>query len=290
MPNKIFKKKISKKTKIELAIVLAVVIAVIGYLIWDVAAGGPLTRLFSDRERLIQIVEDMGPLGPLAYMLLQAFQGIVAPIPGNVVGILGGFLFGWWGILWTSLGATLGAAVVFWLSRRFGRGLIEKLVKKEALDKFNFISGKRASMIIFLIFLIPGLPDDTVCYIAGLTDVPIKKLIIIFLIGRLPAVVGNNYIGMGISGEGNTAMVIIITILSVLIFVALYSQQEKILNLLGRQEKLEKENEKLKYDIKDLEDDGKLNKSVAKFTAKSGAKSKSAKESATKVAKTKKKS
>lgn len=269
LKSRVFKKKISKKTKIELAVVLLVIIAVVAYIIWDISAGGPITRLFNDRERLIQIVEDLGPFGPVAYMLLQAFQGIVAPIPGNIVGMLGGLLFGWWGILWTSIGATLGAAVVFWLSRKFGRNLIEKLVKKEALDKFDFISGKRASTILFLIFLIPGLPDDIVCYVAGLTDVPIKKLIVIFALGRLPAVVGNNYIGMGLSGEGNTAVVITITIISVVIFLVLYSQQEKILALLGRQEKLEKENKKLKYDVKDLSDDGKLNQSVAKKQKKS---------------------
>lgn len=242
MPNKIFKKRISKKTKIQAAIIILVFVAIIAYLIWDVAANGPLTRLFTDRERIIRIVEDLGPFGPIAFMLLQAFQGIVAPIPGNVVGILGGFLFSWWGILWTSIGATLGAAAVFWLSRRFGRGLVEKFVKKEALDKFDFISGKRASFIIFLIFLIPGLPDDIVCYVAGLTKVPIKKLIAIFFIGRLPAVVANNYIGMGLSGEGNIAVVVVITILAVIIFLVFYFQQEKILNLLGRQDKPEKDN------------------------------------------------
>lgn len=270
LSNKIFNKKLSKKAKIEVAVILFIVIGVIVYVVWDVAATGPITRLFTDRERLIRIVQDLGPLGPLVYMLLQALQGIIAPIPSNVVGIIGGFLFSWWGILWTSIGATIGATVVFWLSRRFGRALIEKLVKKEALDKFDFIiNGKRTSLIIFLIFVIPGLPDDIVCYVAGLTKIPLKKLILIFLIGRLPAVVSNNYIGMGFSGEGNIAVVIIITVVSVLIFLALYFQQEKVLGLLKRQDQLEKQNKKLRHDIKDLSDDGKLNNSIAKKSKKS---------------------
>jgi len=270
LSNKIFNKKLSKKAKIEVAVILFIVIGVIAYVVWDVAATGPITRLFTDRERLIRIVQGLGPLGPLVYMLLQALQGIIAPIPSNVVGIIGGFLFSWWGILWTSIGATIGATVVFWLSRRFGRALIEKLVKKEALDKFDFIiNGKRTSLIIFLIFVIPGLPDDIVCYVAGLTKIPLKKLILIFLIGRLPAVVSNNYIGMGFSGEGNIAVVTIITIVSVLIFLVLYFQQEKILGLLKRQDQLEKQNKKLRHDIKDLSDDGKLNNSIAKKSKKS---------------------
>ncbi len=264
LSSKIFNKNISRKTKIQIFAITFIIIGLIAYIVWDIAAAGPLTRLFTDRERLIGIVQSLGPFGPLAYILLQALQGIIAPIPSNVVGIIGGFLFSWWGILWTSIGATIGATVVFWLSRRFGRSLVEKLVKKEALDKFDFIIGKRASMIIFLVFIIPGLPDDIVCYIAGLTDVPLKKLIIIFLIGRLPAVVSNNYIGMGFSGEGNIIIVVIISVLSILVFLVLYFQQERILHLLGRQEELEKQNKKLRHDIKDLADDGKLNSSIAK--------------------------
>ena len=264
LSNKIFNKKIDRKTKIQIFAVVFVIVGLIAYVIWDIASTGPLTRLFTDRERLIGIVQGLGPLGPIVYMLLQALQGIVAPIPSNVVGIIGGFLFSWWGVLWTSIGATIGASVVFWLSRKFGRSLVEKLVKKEALDKFDFISGKRASLIIFLIFIIPGLPDDIVCYAAGLTKIPIKKLIAIFFIGRLPAVVSNNYIGMGFSGEGNIVVVVIITVLSILVFLVLYFQQERILRLLGHQEKLEKDNKKLKHDVDDLSDDGKLNDSISK--------------------------
>lgn len=235
--NKIFNQNISTKTKIKVGIVLLVIVAIIGYIIWDVVTAGPLTRFFTDRERLTSIIQGLGPLGPLIYMLLQAVQGIVAPIPSNVVGIIGGFLFSWWGILWTSIGATIGATVVFWLSRRFGRKLVEKLVKKEALDKFDFIIGKRASFVIFLIFIIPGLPDDIVCYVAGLTDVPLKKLIAIFLIGRLPAVVSNNYIGMGFSGEGNIIVVASITVISILVFLVLYFKQDKVIKFLKRQSK-----------------------------------------------------
>ncbi|MBO7699257.1 TVP38/TMEM64 family protein [Candidatus Saccharibacteria bacterium] len=225
-------KGLSRKTQAEIVIGTLAVILIIAYIIWDIVAGGPLTQLFSNREELIRIVQGLGPLGPVVYMLLQALQGIVAPIPSNLVGIVGGFLFGWLGVLWTTIGATLGAAVVFWLSRRYGRKLVEKLVKKESLEKFDFVIGKRASLILFLIFIIPGLPDDIVCYVAGLTGVPLKKLILIFALGRLPAVVSNNYIGMGFSGEGNPIVVVIITVVSVLIFAFLYFRQNELLKFL----------------------------------------------------------
>lgn len=268
MGKQIFKKRISTKVKIEIVIVLLIIIAACGYFVWDILAGGPLTQLFNNREELIKIVQELGPLGPLAYIGLQILQTVVAPIPGNVVGAIGGLLFGWWGILWTTIGATIGATLVFWISRRFGRSLVEKLVKKESLDKFDFVIGKRASTILFLIFLIPGLPDDIVCYVAGLTDVPIKKLIVIFALGRLPAVVGNNIIGTGLS-EGNIGLVIALVTIGAIIFAILYKQQENIMRLLGRQSQLEQDNKVLRHDLADYADDGKLNNSIAKKSKKS---------------------
>lgn len=268
MADQVFKKRISKKLKIEIALVVAIIILAATYLIWDIVAGGPLTQLFNNREELIRIVDSLGPLGPLAYIGLQILQTVVAPIPGNAVGAIGGLLFGWWGILWTTIGATIGATLVFWVSRHFGRALVEKLVKKESLDKFDFVIGKRASVILFLIFLIPGLPDDIVCYVAGLTDVPIKKLIVIFALGRLPAVVGNNVIGTGLN-EGNIGLVVALVAIGAVIFAILYKQQENIMRLLGRQSVLEQDNKALRHDLEDYADDGELNNSIAKKSKKS---------------------
>ncbi len=259
------KKRIS--TKVIVAIVIALLI--IAYVVWDIATVGPLTALFSDRERMIRFVNDLGPLGPLAYIFLQILQTVVAPIPGNLVGGIGGFLFGWWGILWTTIGASVGAAMVFWISRRYGRRFVEKFVKKESLDKFDFIlNNKRVSTILFLIFVIPGLPDDVVCYLAGLTEVPLKKLVVIFAVGRLPAVIANNYIGMGI-GDGDFGLVAVISTIAIVSLGVIYWQQDAIMKLLSRQYRTKNQHQITKKAIQDLVDDSELNNSIAKKRKKS---------------------
>ena len=109
-------------------------------------------------------------------------------------------------------------------------------LKKDALEKFDFILGERAGIIIFLLFLIPGLPDDTICYIGGLTKLPIKQLVISFLIGRLPAVIANNYIGMGL-GEGNLTAVFVSSVLGILILGLVYWKQDAIFKILKKDQK-----------------------------------------------------
>jgi uncharacterized membrane protein YdjX (TVP38/TMEM64 family) len=49
--------------------------------------------------------------------------------------------------------------------------------------------------VVFLVFLLPFLPDDAVCFVAGLTTLPLLELIVLALVGRLPGVFVANWIG-----------------------------------------------------------------------------------------------
>ncbi len=81
-----------------------------------------------DPELLEEAIERIGWLGPLALVGLNALQIVVAPIPGYVVPIAAGFLYGpVMGSLWGALGLLLGATIAFWLARQYGRPVAEKL-------------------------------------------------------------------------------------------------------------------------------------------------------------------
>ncbi len=227
------RKGISKQTIIKFALLGAAILALLIYLAWDVLTKGPLMRLLSNRDELVRIMSGLGLWAPLFYIILQVIQVVVAPIPGQVVGGVGGFLFGHWGILWTTVGSFIGFWLVFVIARHFGRPLIEKIFKKPAVDKFDFIiNAKGASFIIFAIFLLPGFPDDLVCYIAGLTKLPLKRLMLISILGRFPTIVITNYIGMGISG--NIGLVAALSLVAVLIFGLAAWKREQIIAFLKR--------------------------------------------------------
>ena len=236
----IFKKRLPKKTKIQIALLSFVILAFCAWLIWDVTTKGPLTSLLSDREKLTNLVKNAGIFGPLLYIVLQITQTIAAPIPGQFVGAIGGLLFGWWGILWTVIGSAIGFFIVFTLARKFGRPLIEKLVRKEHLDKFDFIAGKKAPLILFSIFVLPGFPDDIVCYVAGFTEIPIKQLMAMIVVGRLPAVVVTNIFGDSL-GHQNFAVVAGVIIASVVMIALAAIFNKKIIAFF---QKLSKEDQK----------------------------------------------
>lgn len=233
LKDQIFKKRISRKLKIQASIFGLLALVLILYLVWDFSFAGPLASALSNKEKIISAVQSSGIFAPMIYILVQIIQTVVAPIPGQIASGVGGFLFGWWGVLWTIIGSGIGFWIVFSISRRFGRPFVEKVVKKELLDKFDFVSGRHASTILFLIFLIPGLPDDAVCYIAGLTDVPIKKLMFLIIVGHFPSIVVTNYIGSGL-GEKDLTPVIIISLFIVLLLIFAFLQKDKIMKFLKK--------------------------------------------------------
>lgn len=227
------RKQLSRGTKIKVIGFGVLIIALVICVVLDLVLDGPLTHLLSNRDELVKSIEDSGPFGPVIFILLQIAQTVVAPIPGQIVGSVGGFLFGGWGILWTLIGSTIGCWIVFALARRFGRPLLEKIFKKSVIKKFDFIlEAKSASLILFAIFLLPGLPDDMVCYLAGLTKVPIRRLVALVALGHFPSIVITNYLGAGLND--NLFLVGVIAVVTIIILGLAAWQRERIIGLLKK--------------------------------------------------------
>ena len=104
-------------------------------------------------------------LAPVIFIGLQALQVVISPIPGELTGILGGYLFGQWvGLLYSTIGLTLGSVVAFAVGRWLGARYVRKLVSADIWHKMGFIVEAEGAILCFIIFLMPGLPKDVTCY------------------------------------------------------------------------------------------------------------------------------
>lgn len=118
--------------------------------------------------------------------MLQVFQVVAAPIPGEVTGFLGGYFFGaFWGIVLSTVGLTMGSWLAFTLARMFGRPFVERVVKEDTINRFDYLlRHKKADILVFLLFLIPGFPKDYLCYILGLGPMHTGIFLIVSTAGR----------------------------------------------------------------------------------------------------------
>lgn len=135
---------------------------------------------------MLAFIDSLGPLGLLGFIFLQILQVVAAPIPGEVTGLMGGYLFGpVMGVVWSTIGLTIGSYIAFALARTFGRPFVEKFVDKSIMRRFDYLLHHKGAFLVFLLFLIPGIPKDYLCYILGLGHLTTTEFIVIGGVGRL---------------------------------------------------------------------------------------------------------
>jgi uncharacterized membrane protein YdjX (TVP38/TMEM64 family) len=182
---------VSRVATYRWGIALCVAGLVVAYGAWLVATEAPsyrfVVRLFGDRHFLKHFLREWGVLAPVLFMVLQALQVIIAPIPGEATGFLGGYLFGEWvGLLYSTIGLTIGSLVAFGVGRLLGAHYVRGLVSQEMWEKLGFIIEAEGAILCFIIYLIPGLPKDIVCYLFGISPMPFWVFAVTSTLGRIP--------------------------------------------------------------------------------------------------------
>lgn len=144
-------------------------------------------EVFTSPEALREFVSGSGVWAPAVFFVVQVAQVILAPIPGGATVVVGTLLFGPWGGLALSLlGGVVGSVVVFLLVRRWGRPLALRLVGKETYSKYVGVFDT-GGWWLFVVMLVPFLPDDAVSALAGLSAVSLKRFAVLVAVGRLPS-------------------------------------------------------------------------------------------------------
>lgn len=179
------------------------------------------------------VLSSYGATGIIVFIGIQILQVIVAALPGDLTQIAGGYIYGTaLGSLYSMIGITIGSVIVFYASRLLGFSLINLFASKELLAKFSFlINNPKSEVAMFILFLIPGLPKDTLSYIAGLTPVRPFMFFMISTIARTPALVASSYIGANLQ-QGNYSVVAIVSAVACLLLISGFFMKDRILAFL----------------------------------------------------------
>ena len=130
-------------------------------------------------------IDRFSPYSQLVYFLVQLASVILAPIPSNLTAAAGGMLFGAWpAFLLTFAAVTVGSLLVFWLARVLGQSFADRVVSRRLSEKYQDVIRSKTSVFLTLAFLFPYFPDDVLCILAGLTDIPLRRFLIIVLLAR----------------------------------------------------------------------------------------------------------
>ncbi len=160
-------------------------VALIVFAATTVRFGPDLWRLLQDEQALEAMISELGWLGPVALIVFNIVQIVVAPIPGYVVQIASGYLFGpFWGGVWASVGLLVGAMLSMWLARTFGRPLVERLVGGHRLDRWETTTHSDSAIVWFILILSPT--GDLPYFLAGLSSTRFLTILLLSLAIRVP--------------------------------------------------------------------------------------------------------
>jgi uncharacterized membrane protein YdjX (TVP38/TMEM64 family) len=138
-------------------------------------------------EQLQALIRQTGVWGPLCYVGLYAIATLIL-LPSTPLNISGGVLFGpWFGIVWTSVGAIVAAAIAFMFSRTLGRPVMEKKLAGR-WEKMDAEIRRGGLFYMFAIRLIPIMPYGIVNFAAGLTAIRFRDYLVGTTVGTVPSV------------------------------------------------------------------------------------------------------
>jgi uncharacterized membrane protein YdjX (TVP38/TMEM64 family) len=196
-----------------------------------------LYSLFTDKNKILNFVNYYHPYDELIFILLQILQVVAAPIPGELTGFIGGYLYGpVLGTIYSTIGLTLGSWLAFALAHFFGMPLLEKVVNPKVIEKFDHFMEHRGILVSFFLFLIPGFPKDYLCYIMGVSRIPVGIFLAISATGRLLGTIMLSITGSS-ARNGHYVLLGCLVGASIIIFIAAYFHHEKLLEMLKNKSK-----------------------------------------------------
>lgn len=143
-----------------------------------------------------------GAVAAWVFLGVQFLQVVVAPVPGQVTGMVGGFVFGFWrGLALNVVGNAVGSLTAMLLTRFFGEKIMRPFVPRRIQERFDAAMHRGGLNNFFMLFLLPGTPKDSICFMAGLTRFPIWRLLLVNTLGRLPGLMVLTFTGAAIDGN-----------------------------------------------------------------------------------------
>jgi uncharacterized membrane protein YdjX (TVP38/TMEM64 family) len=167
-----------------------------------------MVEIFQDKEQLRSYIQSWGAWAPTVFITIQSLQVVIAPIPGELTGAVGGLIFG--GIpasFYSTIGLTLGSLLAFIAARIVGLPLVKVFVSSEQLAKFHFLTERKGTLLALMLFIIPGFPKDIFCYILGLSPMGFVTFFIVCTIGRLPGTILLSFSGSALYDENWTLLI-----------------------------------------------------------------------------------
>lgn len=215
------------RTSLKILVFIGVLL-IFGLVVW--AVWGDISPVLKDffsphtQAEFEEIFKGYGFAGGLVAFLMQMIQVLSVVFPAAPVQLAVGTTYG------VALGLPICVAAIFaanltayGIARHFGGRLMPRLFSGNAIKKYAFLQkSKNLNAALFLIYIIPGVPNGMIPYIAVAAGIPFKRFILVITLASIPAVFSMTFTGQCLISGRYTELIIfaiVIALVSVLGFI-----------------------------------------------------------------------
>ena len=187
----------------------------------------PQFKTYLSPEYLKEALKGTGIWG---YFILLGLMLIAVPLPtpSTPVILAGSYVYGVTiGTILAVVGKALGGTIAFFLVRRFGKPLLEKMVDKHHLDHLNHIFKKRGKWAALLGFAIPIFPSDVMSSFLGLTNLGYFTYLIFVVIGHIPRYYIINKFAAQLTFGISPTLIVVVVLALALLLIAIFRERVK---------------------------------------------------------------
>ncbi|HHY74485.1 MAG TPA: TVP38/TMEM64 family protein [Bacillus bacterium] len=148
-------------------------------------------------EHILALLEEYAALGPIPGILLPMIEAIIPILPLVLFVMANAAAFGLWkGFIISWIGASIGALIVFFLIRKFGRKrFFNFLTRHQKVKKLMNWVERHGFGFIFLMLCFPFSPSSLINVVAGLSRISTYQFILAVLLGKLVMIFTISFIG-----------------------------------------------------------------------------------------------
>lgn len=144
-------------------------------------------------------IQSFGKIAVAVYIFAYVLNTLSVFPPVAALSLTAGILFGkLWGAIYLLIGAMIGTSCTFFISRFFGRGMVEKILKGKFRNLDELLERKGFSTILFF-RVIPIIPYEVINYAGGLSKIKFKDYFFATFLGLIPGVIVATFFGSSLS-------------------------------------------------------------------------------------------
>lgn len=138
-------------------------------------------------ESIRHFIQSTGRAGPAVYILAMFSTFIFAPLSGSPILFAGFYAFRSMVVWYTLAAAILASITNFWIARFWGRGIVQRLVGRDSMQKVDKAARDYGILMLVLLRLFQGGIHEFVSYAAGLTSMRFSTYFLVSTVSSIPS-------------------------------------------------------------------------------------------------------